>query len=120
MTPRGSILEDLLDRLAPLGPIVPRRMFGGTGLFRHGLMFALIARDELFLKVNDTNRADYEAEGEAPFSYATSKGINTIASYWHCPSGVLDNTDALQAWSRKAIDAALANARAKPARKPRR
>src|SRR5580692_3054408 len=40
----------LLELLAPLGPISARRMFGGVGLFQGGMMFGLIAREELFFK----------------------------------------------------------------------
>ena len=75
----------LLDLLAPIGPVSARPMFGGVGLFHSGMMFGLIARDELFLKVGDTNRAAYEAAGEAPFSYETKHGTHTIGSYWRCP-----------------------------------
>ncbi len=70
----------LLDLLAPLGPVSARRMFGGVGLFHAGMMFGLVARDELFLKVSDANRPNYEAAGEAPFSYDTKSGMNTIQS----------------------------------------
>jgi peptidoglycan-N-acetylglucosamine deacetylase len=37
-------------------------MFGGVGLCRRSRFFALIAGDTLYLKVDDTTRADYEAE----------------------------------------------------------
>jgi DNA transformation protein len=104
----------LLELLAPLGPVAARPMFGGVGLFHNGLMFGLIARDELFLKVGDTNRSAYEAAGEAPFSYATKHGTHTIRSYWRCPPELLDDTETLQDWARQAIEAAVAVARAKP------
>ena len=89
----------LLDLLTPIGPVVARPMFGGVGLFRDGTMFGLIARGELFLKVGDANRSDYEAAGEAPFSYETKHGLNTIRSYWRCPPDILDDTETFQAWT---------------------
>jgi DNA transformation protein len=104
----------LLELLAPLGPVAARRMFGGVGLFHAGTMFGLIARDELFLKVGDGNRAAYEAAGEAPFSYETKAGRNTIASYWRCPPELLDDADPFRQWARQAIEAATAASRAKP------
>jgi DNA transformation protein and related proteins len=104
----------VLELLAPLGPISARRMFGGVGLFHNGMMFGLIARDELFLKVGDSNRPMYEAAGEAPFSYDTRHGSNTIGSYWRCPPELLDDPPTLQAWARQAIEAAVIAARAKP------
>jgi DNA transformation protein len=104
----------LLDLLAPLGAVSARPMFGGVGLFLGGTMFGLIARGELFLKVGDTNRSDYEAAGEAPFSYQTKHGLNTIHSYWRCPPDLLDDTETFQAWARKAVGVAVAAARRKP------
>jgi DNA transformation protein len=108
----------LLELLVPLGPVSARRMFGGVGLFHGGMMFGLIGRNELFFKVGEGDRSDYEAAGEAPFSYATKQGTHTIGSYWRCPPDLLDDAEKFQDWSRRAIEAAIAAARAKP--RPRR
>ena len=107
----------LLELLAPLGPVSARRMFGGTGLFLNGLMFGLIARDELFLKIGPANRHDYEAAGEAPFSYETRNGTNTIRSYWRCPPGLLDDPETFRDWARRAVDASISAARTKPGKR---
>jgi DNA transformation protein len=104
----------LLELLTPLGPIAARRMFGGVGLFHGGMMFGLIARDELFLKVGDANRSAYEAAGEAPFSYETKNGSHTIGSYWRCPPDLLDDAETFRAWVSEAIQAAVVAARSKP------
>jgi DNA transformation protein and related proteins len=106
----------LLELLVPLGPVSARRMFGGVGLFMNGMMFGLIARDELYFKVGANNRAAFEAAGEAPFSYATKDGMHTITSYWRCPPDLLDGSETFQEWAREAVEAAAAAARAKPKR----
>jgi len=46
-----------------------RKMFGGYGLYREGLMFALIAEDELFFKADSNNVAQFERAGSRPFVY---------------------------------------------------
>jgi DNA transformation protein len=102
------------ELLAPIGPVAAKRMFGGVGLFHGGLMFGLIARQTLFLKVGDTNRPAYQAAGEAPFSYDTKQGQHTIASYWRCPPEHLDDPDSLIAWVRDSIAAAAIATRKKP------
>jgi DNA transformation protein and related proteins len=109
----------LLDLLAPIGSVSARPMFGGVGLFHGGMMFGLIVRDELFLKVGDSNRAAYEAAGEAPFSYETKTGTHTIGSYWRCPPDLLDDTETFQSWARQAVEAAVVASRgkSKPARR---
>ncbi len=114
--PPSGFVAFLLDVLSPLGAVSARRMFGGVGLFRGEMMFGLVTRDEtLCLKVGDGNRPAFEAAGQAPFSYATKHGTNTIASYWSCPPDLLDDTDALRDWARGAVTEALTK-RAKPAR----
>ena len=104
----------VLELLAPLGPVSARRMFGGVGLFHSGMMFGLIARDELFLKVGDANRPAYEAAGEAPFSYDTKNGTHTLTSYWRCPPDLLDDAETFQSWARQAVEAAGVAARFSP------
>jgi len=108
-----KITTYLLELLAPLGSVSARRMFGGVGLFQNGMMFGLIARGELFLKVGDTNRAMYEAAGEAPFSYPTKHGSHTISSYWRCPPDLFDDSETLQTWARQAVEAAVIASRGK-------
>jgi DNA transformation protein and related proteins len=116
---RPDKLADYLLEL--LAPVSARRMFGGVGLFHGGTMFGLLAREEAFLKVGDANRADYEAAGEAPFSYGTKYGEHVLTSYWRCPPELLDDPDELRDWARKAVAVALAAAKTKPKRprKPR-
>jgi DNA transformation protein len=50
----------VLDQLAEVGAITSRAMFGGV-LYCRGVFFGIIARDVLYLKVDDANRPDYEA-----------------------------------------------------------
>jgi DNA transformation protein len=115
----GNLTTFLLELLAPLGPVSARRMFGGVGLFHAGMMFGLIARDELFLKVSDTNRPNYEAAGEAPFSYDTKHGVNTLQSYWRCPPELLDDPETFRDWARQAVEAAVVAAHSKKAPRKR-
>ena len=108
------LTQYLLELLIPLGPVAARRMFGGVGLFHSGTMFGLIVREELFLKVGDANRAAYEEAGEAPFTYETKNGTNTLGSYWRCPPELLDDAETFCEWARAAVEAAGAAARGKP------
>lgn len=102
----SGIVEFLTEQMAGLGPVTSRRMFGGTGLYKDGLMFALVADDTLYLKVGETTRADFEAEALAPFSYATKDGSRTLTSYWRAPDRCLDDPDEMALWCGKALTAA--------------
>lgn len=79
-------------------------MFGGVGLYRRGLFFAIIASDVLYLKVDETNRPDYERAGMRPFKPYRDRP--TTMKYWAVPVDVLENAPALVAWARKAVVAA--------------
>jgi DNA transformation protein len=104
-----------LDLLRGVGAIEPRRMFGGWGIFRQGRMFALIADETLYLKVDDGNRAAFDAAALPPFTYA-AKGSRRIAlGYRQAPPDAMEDPLEMRPWARGAVDAALRE----PAPKPR-
>ena len=93
------------EQLSVLGPVTVRSMFGGSGIFHQGMMIALIAYDTLYLKVDDGNRPDFEAEGMMPFTYE-GKGKPVRMSYWQAPDWLYDDPDAMREWAGKAFEAA--------------
>jgi DNA transformation protein and related proteins len=46
----------LCEELSPLGVVSLRRMFGKTGVFCNGVMFAMVNDNELYLRVDSQNR----------------------------------------------------------------
>lgn len=105
MRKREGFVGYVVEALGALGPVRARRMFGGHGIYLGDLMFALIADDTLYFKVDDQNRAPYEAAGLAPFTY-TNKGRTIRMSYHEAPSEALDDPEVLCGWAREAIAAA--------------
>jgi DNA transformation protein len=103
---RNEFVEFVLEGMQPLGGVSARRMFGGWGIFKDGLMFALIARDQLYLKVDDGNRAAYD-EADLPHFTYSEKGKPIRMSYREAPSAGLDDPEILCAWARAAYAAAL-------------
>ena len=94
----------VLDQLSELGEVLPKAMFGGVGLYHHGRFFGIIARDTLFLKVDDGNRADYERAGMEAFKpYRDRPGT---MQYYAVPLDVLESPIDLARWARGAIAAA--------------
>jgi DNA transformation protein and related proteins len=111
----SEFVSYVVESLQPLGPVSARRMFGGHGIYLDGVMFALIAEDQLYLKVDDGNRAAYEAAGLEPFTYS-GKGAPIRMSYHAAPGEGFDDPEVLCAWAREAYAAAR---RARAAAKPR-
>ena len=112
----SEFVRYVVESLQPLGPVSSRRMFGGHGIYLDGVMFALVAADQLYLKVDDGNRAAYAAAGLEPFTYS-GRGAPVRMSYHEAPGEGLDDPDLLCAWAREAYAAAL---RARAAARPKR
>ena len=93
----------VLEMLEPLGGVTARRMFSGAGLYRHGTIFALIAGDVLYFKVDEANRADYEAAGMGPFRPYPGKPF--AMPYWEVPADVLEDRREACKWAAKAWEA---------------
>jgi DNA transformation protein len=106
MVASDSFTEFLREQLAPLGHITMRRMFGKTGVFCDGLMFAMVTDNMLYFRVDDHNREDFkEAASVPPLNYR--KGGATIdLSFWRAPERLFDEPDELVAWARIAMAAA--------------
>ena len=106
MVASDGFAEFLREQLAPLGHVALRRMFGKTGVFCDGLMFAMVTEDLLYFRVDDHNRAAFEEAGSfPPLNY--EKGGRTIdLSFWRAPERLLDDPDDLVAWARTALAAA--------------
>jgi DNA transformation protein len=108
-------LDYVVDQLASFA-VVTRRMFGAVGLYSQELFFGLIDDDTLYLKVDDTNRADYTSRACEPFRPFEDV---TSTSYFRVPPDVLEDADELARWARKSLHVAAAAAAAKPARRTR-
>jgi DNA transformation protein len=106
MVASDSFAEFLREQLAPLGRLTMRRMFGKTGVFCNGLMFAMVSNDTLYVRVDDQSRAVFrEAESVPPLNYE-KQGRTIDLAFWRVPEHLLDEPDELVAWARAALAAA--------------
>ena len=112
MAVNPSYREFVLDQLGRVAPgIRDRGMFGGVGIYADDLFFALIGDDTLYLKVDDSNRADFEDAGMGPFMPFGEGG--EVMQYYELPADMLEEPDRLRPWVEKAIDVARRARRAK-------
>ncbi len=105
MSTNTEYLDYILGQLNSLGNVTYKRMFGGIGLYRAGIFFALIDDDLLYFKVDETNRDDYTAAEMEPFRPFGDQG--PTMQYYEVPEFVLTDTEELRGWALKAIDVAL-------------
>jgi DNA transformation protein len=113
--------DRIAEMFAAFGPVSVRRMFSGAGVFRDGVMFALVSRDTVYLKADAETVPAFEREGLGPFTYKTGAGTRTIPSFRRMPERLYDDPDELAEWARAAHAAALRLQRtARPAKRKRR
>ena len=120
MVASDSFAEFLREQLAPLGRITMRRMFGKTGVFCDGVMFAMVTDNTLYVRVDDQNRVTFkEAESSPPLNYA-KRGSTIDLSFWRVPERLFDEPDEFVMWARAALAAAHRVAATRARTTPRR
>ena len=112
-------LDYLHDLFSAFAPVTTRAMFGGHGVYRDGLILAIVIDEVLYLKVDDGTRADFEAEGCAPFLYE-ARGKRIPMSYWSVPEFALDSPQEFRPWAQRAWEAALRKPKAKPKKRAKK
>ena len=102
----SHFIDFILEILRAWRPVTARRMFGGHGLYHAGVMFALAADGQLYLKVDDESRTDFVAAGLGPFVYE-AKGRHVALSYYRAPDAMLDEPEVAREWAERGWQAAL-------------
>lgn len=115
MTVSAEFRDYVTDLFAPFGEIKIKLMFGGAGVYYKDQMFALIADERIYLKANDDTRTAFEAEGSGPFKFENKSGEILAMRYWEVPPRLLDDTDELAKWARRAYEVAIAARAKRPA-----
>ena len=101
------------DQFDEFWPVQSRRMFGGLGIHRESIMFALVARDAMFLRTDARSRPAFEERCMPAFTYQhkNNKAPVTVP-YSEIPEDALEDPSEPAQWSRDAFDAALPAKRA--------
>jgi DNA transformation protein len=107
-----------LHLTAPIGPVEAKPMFGGHGFYLDGLIFAIEADGEIWLKVDAETRPAFDGAGSRPFVYQ-GKYKPVEMPYWTMPAAAAHGGRSLQRWVGLALAAARRSAGAKrtPARR---
>jgi DNA transformation protein len=92
----------LEEQLAPLG-VEARAMFGGHGLFREAVMFAIVdSEGRLYLRADAGTAQAFEAAGSTQ---------HARMPYWEVPEPVREDPVQLREWVRVAAEAAVRSRR---------
>jgi DNA transformation protein len=102
----SDYVEYLKEVFDQFGPIQPRRMFGGYGIFHKGLMFALVADDTLYLKADETISQHFTELELEQFSYE-KQGKAFKMSYYMAPEDIFDDPEEAKIWADRSYAAAV-------------
>ena len=110
MTIKDPFAEYIVsDVLGHIPGISAKAMFGGYGIYQDGLVFAIIADDKLWFKVDETNKTDYQTAKSKPFTYKGHNDKVYEMSYWELPPEVLENHSEIAEWVVKSVNVARAS-----------
>ncbi len=105
----SEFLDHLHEVFIEFGSISSRKMFGGYGIYHDGLMFGLIADDELYLKVDPQSVTEFESHELTAFQYNKNGKLHKM-SYYQAPEAIFDDPEQARYWANLAFDAALRTA----------
>lgn len=115
---KNDYLLYILDLLQPHGPITSKSLFGGYGIYYGPTIIGIIVESQLYFKIDDSTRADFEAYGSKPFIYE-GKAKTVTMPYMQLPESILESREQLAQWIERAHQASLRHQKSKPKKKAR-
>ena len=108
----SEYVEYLKEVFCEFGSVEPRRMFGGYGIFRKGLMFGLVADDVLYLKADEAIARHFTERELEQFSYE-KQGKAFKMSYYMAPEDIFDDPEEAKVWADRSYAAAVRSSKPK-------
>lgn len=93
------------DMFSALGPVSIRRMFGGKGIYHHGVIIALDLFDEILLKADAETVPKFEEAGARQWTYQREGKKPVAMPYWSVPENAFDDPDEMAKWVTLAYEA---------------
>ncbi len=98
---------EIEEMFQAVGPISIRRMFGGKGIYRDGVIFALELFEEVMLKADEESAPLFEEAGARQWIYQREGKSPVAMPYWSIPDDAYDDPDEMAKWVRLAFEAGL-------------
>lgn len=111
----STLLDSFLDLLAPLGGVEAKRMFGGHGIMKQGIMFALESRGRLFIKTDEMNQAVFVEAGCERFNPHGPGRRKVMMPYFEPPENAFINPQKMKLWATLGWEAAQRAFQKRPA-----
>ena len=98
-----AYIDYIKELVTPFGKCEFKKMFGSIGIFKDGISFGGIMENVFRLKVDDSNRLDYEAYEMGPWQVP---GKKMKMSYYEVPIEIMEDPKKLVSWMNTAFDVA--------------
>ena len=108
-----EFIAHIKDLLAETPSVRVRAMFGGHGIFREGLMIALLADDLLYFRANGARGEALRLKGSAQFR-PTVRGRTMAMPYYRAPDDALEDPELTNDLAQAAFADALVTDQQKP------
>ena len=105
MSASSDFLDFVRDQLSEWSEINKKRMFGVIGLYREGLMFGVLSKDIVYLKVDESNIKKYVDAGST--SLTVFKNNSEVPSYYELPADVLEDAKEFIKWADESYNIQL-------------
>ncbi|MCO4761701.1 MAG: TfoX/Sxy family protein [Myxococcales bacterium] len=116
MKSRPEFIAHIKDLMSDVPNVRVRALFGGHGLFRDGLMFALLADDLLYFRANGERGEALRLKGARQFS-ATVRGKTVNMPYYRATDDALEDPELTTAMALESFADAMVADQQKPASK---
>lgn len=93
----------MYDVLGGISGITSKKMFGGWGIYKDGIFFALIADVDLYFKTDKSTLEHFSRYGSEPFSYTRLGKTAVLKSYWRVPEEVMEDREKILEWAEEAV-----------------
>ncbi len=113
MARHSEFVQFVLELMTPVGEVRARAMFGGYGIYREDIMFAIIVDDRLYFKADSATHRKFTARNLGQFTYV-ARGKTVTMQYYEAPPEVFEAPLAMRIWAQQSVAAALRAKQGKP------
>lgn len=108
-----EFLGKKLKKLSIYGDVTAKFMFGGYGIYFEGMMFALVADEQIYFKTDRQSKEIFERAKQKPFIYLGKPGKPIVMSYYTIPKAAWKSATDLKIWFDLGVEAAKRNLKIK-------
>ena len=97
---KEEFLQFVQDQLRLVNGVEFRSMFGGHGIYQHGIFFGIVSKGSIYFKTDASTADAYKERGMEPFSPSAKQ---TLKNYYEVPAEILEDEEQLAEWAAESL-----------------